>query len=229
AYVRLLPSPARPVKLSLSAPEGTSLVGSIAVSPDGRQLAFAAATPEGRSSLWVRPFDSLSARSLPGTEGAAYPFWSPDSRFLGFFAERKLKTVRVEGGPPQVLWDAFDARGGTWSRVGVIVFSWNDRDPLRRIDRTGGAAASVTALDPSRQESSHQWPHFLPDGRDFLYLVWSAQTEARGVYMGSLDAAKKPKRLLAADWGAVYARGPGQTGYVLSLRGQTLLAQPFDA
>lgn len=227
AYFHRATSEAPTLRLFFSPPEKTSLAGSIAVSPDGKQLAFVTSTPDGSSSLWVRPLDSLDARMLPGTEGAVYPFWSPDSRFLGFFADGKLKKVRVEGGPPQSLSDVFYARGGTWGRGGMIVFSPNDRDPLYRIADTGGAPTLVTTLDPSRQESSHQWPYFLPDGRHFLYLVWSGQAGARGIYVGSLDS-KETKRLLDADWGVAFGTGPGQTSYLLFLRGRTLMAQPFD-
>ncbi len=214
------------VRFHLAAPEKTTLSGSIAVSPDGKHLALVAASADGSNALWVRRLDSVEARLLPSTEGAAHPFWSPDSRFLAFFAGGKLKKIRLDGGPPQVLCDVFEARGGTWSRDGVIVFSPNDRDPLYRIAETGGAPAPVTSFDRSRQESSHQWPHFLPDGRRFLYLVWSAKPEARGIYVGSLDG-KQNQRLLASDWGVVFARRD-QQDRLLFLRDNTLLAQAFD-
>ncbi len=230
AYFRRAPAEARAVRLFLSPPEKTTLAGSIAISPDGTQLAFTATTTEGSSSLYVRPLDSLTARALPDTEGAIHPFWSPDRRFLGYFVRNKgLYKVRVEGGPPQLLASVFEARGGTWSRDGAIVFSPNDRDPLYRVSDSGGAATAVTKLEPSRQESSHQWPQFLPDGRHFLYLVWSAQADARGIYVGSLDAKEAPRRLMGADWGVTYASGAGDSGYLLFLRGRTLLAQSFDA
>ncbi|MBI3668115.1 MAG: serine/threonine-protein kinase [Acidobacteria bacterium] len=228
AYFRRAPLEARPIRFSISPPEKTTLAGSIAVSPDGKQLAFVTTSPDGSTSLWVRPFASLTARALPGTEGAVHPFWSPDNRFLGFFAEGKLQKISVEGGPPQALCEVFDARGGTWSRDGVIVFSPNPGDRLYRIAETGGAPTPVTTLDPSRQESSHQWPHFLPDGRHFLFLVWSAQADARGIYIGSLDS-KETKRLLGTDWSVAYARGPGERGYLFFLRGRTLMGQAFDA
>ncbi|HYM11730.1 MAG TPA: hypothetical protein VEU62_13425, partial [Bryobacterales bacterium] len=110
---------------------------------------------------------------------------------------------------------------------GVIVYSPNDRDPLYRISEAGGAPAPVTSLDPSRQESSHQWPHFLPDGRHFLYQVWSARPDTRGIYVGSLDS-KETKRLMAADWSVAYAQDAKGTGHLLFLRGRTLMGQTFD-
>ena len=228
AYFRRALPETRPIRFFISPPEKTTLAGSIAVSPDGKQLAFVTTSPGGSTSLWVRPFESLDAGALPGTEGAMHPFWSPDNRFLGFFAEGKLKKIRVEGGPPQTLCEVFDARGGTWSRDGVIVLSPNPGDRLYRIAETGGAPTPVTTLDPSRQENSHQWPHFLPDGRHFLYLVWSGQADARGIYIGSLDS-KETKRLLGTDWGVAYARGPSERGYLFFLRGKTLMGQAFDA
>jgi serine/threonine protein kinase/Tol biopolymer transport system component len=221
-YLRREPASTRPARFGVAAPENSVVTGSIAVSPDGRQIAFVTRNAQGSRTLWVRPLDSLAARQLPGTEGALHPFWSPDSRFVGFFAQGKLQKIRAEGGPPQPLCSVFEARGGSWSRAGVIVFSPNDRDPLYRVSDGGGAAAPVTSLDASRQESSHQWPHFLPDGRRFLYLVWSAQPQHRGIYVGSVDG-RENQRLLESDWGVAAAGGQ-----LLFLRGTTLMAQPFD-
>jgi Tol biopolymer transport system component len=217
----------RPVRFVIPPPEGTTLSGSLAVSPDGKQLAFAATGRDGITALWVRPFGSLDAYKLPETEGAAHPFWSSDNRFVGFFAGRKLKKIRVEGGPPQILCEVFDARGGTWNRDGVIVFSPNVGSPLYRIDGNGGAPVPVTALDQERQESSHQWPQFLQDGRHFLYLVSSEQVQARGIYVGSLDSTET-KHLLESDRSVAFAQGESDLGYLLFLRGRTLMGQRFD-
>src|SRR5262249_27376560 len=139
-------------------------------SPDGRRLAFVA-TADGKSSLWVRPLESLTAQALPDTDDAKYPFWSPDSRFIGFFAGGKLKKIEVSGGPAATLCDAVDPREGTWSRDGVIIFAPNCGDRLYRVSTWGGAAPPATTLDPSSQENSHRWPHFLPDGRHFVFFV----------------------------------------------------------
>ena len=215
-------------RFTISPPESTALAGSIALSPDGNQLAFVTTDAKGSTWLWVRPIDSLRGRMLPGTQGAAHPFWSPDSRFIGFFAEGKLKKTRVDEGPPQALCNVFDARGGTWNRAGTIVFSANVGDRLYRIPETGGKPQPVTALDGSRQESSHQWPLFLPDGRRFLYLVWSELPESRGVYVGALDSNEK-LRVLEADWLVAFAPVSGQSGNLVFLRGRTLMAQAFDA
>jgi len=225
--LRARPGEAPTVRFPVHPPGESRLVGSIAVSPDGRQIAFATTTPQGSTALWVRPLDSLAARALAGTEGGRYPFWSPDNEFLGFIAEGQLKKINVNGGPPVSLSGVFDARGGTWNREGVIVYSPNFGDRLYRIDASGGKPTPVTTLDASLQHSSHQWPQFLPDGRHFLFLVWSALPEASGTYVGSLDS-KESRRLFGADRSVAFARGPGRVGQLLFLRGATLMGQEFD-
>jgi len=142
------------------------------VSPDGRQIAFVAHEIGGPDSVWVRSLDSQAARALPGTDGVPASslevFWSPDSRSIGFFAGGKLKRIDLSGGPPLVLADAPDARGGTWNQEGIIVFAPNADGPLSRVSATGGPPAPVTKLRAA--QSGHRWPIFLPDGRHFLYL-----------------------------------------------------------
>jgi Tol biopolymer transport system component len=222
AYLRRPPAEARTLKLFLLPPEKATF-GSSAISPDGRQLSFVA-TADGKKLLWVRPLDSLTAKALAGTEGAAYPFWSPDSRFIGFFTQDKLKKIEVFGGPAQTLSDVVEGRGGTWNRNGEIVFAPNYLDALYRISTAGGEATPVTTLDRSHQENSHRWPYFLPDGRHFLYFVRSAQRDQQGLYVGSLDSKDK-KRLLSAAGSTAYVA----PGYLLFVRDGMLVAQPFDA
>jgi len=142
----------------------------------------------------VRPLGLLNAQALPGTEGAYLPFWSPESRALGFFAGGKLKKIELSGGPPLTLCETPLGLGGSWNRDGVIVFvpKWGI---VHRIPDTGGVPTPVTTLDQSRQEQSHLWPSFLPDGRHFLY--WAALTRSEGVMrVGSLET-KESKCLLA--------------------------------
>ncbi len=225
ARVLLRPEPsAAPVyRLSILPPEKTASYGTLALSPDGQRLAFTGVGPDGTTTLWIQPLDSLTARPLPGTENATDPFWSPDGRSLGFFAQRKLKRIDLAGGPPEVLCDASDPRGGTWSRDGVIVFAPNGGDGLYRISASGGALARVTRLDGSRREISHRWPHFLPDGRRFLYMNRIPSGPDRlTVEVASLDS-KERTRLFAADSSAEYARGR-----LVFQRESTLLTQPFD-
>ncbi|MEK6325178.1 MAG: protein kinase [Acidobacteriota bacterium] len=206
-------------------PAATASMPQPTLSPDGRLLAFVSVSEDSRQLLWVRPLDSVEARVLAGTDDATYPFWSPDSRFIGFFAGGKLKKVDVLGRSTQVLCDAFQARGGAWNREGLIVFSPNYDAALYAVSAAGGVPTPVTSLDSSRQELGHQWPYFLPDGRHFLYSVRSAQKENGGIFVGSLDS-KSTQRLLGANSNAAYA----PAGYLLFRReDRTLVAQPFDS
>jgi hypothetical protein len=175
----------------------------------------------------LRALNSWAARALPGTDGALYPFWSPDARYVAFFAEGKLKKVRVEGGPPQILCDVFDARGGSWSRDGTIRLSRNVGDRLYSIPDSGGTPEPVTVLSASRKETSHEWPYFLPDGQHFLYLALSSQSSDRGVYAGSLVRGE-PARLLNADSSVSYLPESRSSGHLLYMRSGTLLAQEFN-
>src|SRR6185295_2865544 len=208
----------QPVRFIVMPPDdgmfpGDSVAGSnlqgpqLAVAPDGRHLAFVASTADGRRRLWVRGLDAVTARPLSGTEGASRPFWSPDSRFIGFFAAARLKTIRADGGPVQVLCDAASPRGGTWNQDGVIVFSPGFQDGLYRVPAAGGRPTPVTRLDPARQELSHRWPEFLPDGRHFLYLVRSTQRDQTGAYVGSIDSTDT-QRVLDTEFFASVA-SPG--------------------
>jgi serine/threonine protein kinase/Tol biopolymer transport system component len=215
----------RPMRSSIVLPDMTALRG-IALSPDGRRLAFVARDSSGRNLLWIRAMDSLSMQSLPGTENPSFPFWSPDSRFLGFFADGKLKRMDASGGPAQTLCNAPINRGGAWNREGIIVFSPVADGPLYRVPASGGAPVQLTHFDPARGETSHRWPFFLPDGRRYLYVVASfgGRREKTGIYVGSLDS-KEETFLAGADSRVAYA----PPGYVLFARERTLLAQPFDA
>jgi hypothetical protein len=186
-----------------------------------------ATTPEGKELLWVRPLDSLQAQPLAGTEGAAFPFWSPDSRFIGFFAGGKLKKLEASGGPPLTLCDATTGRGGTWNQEGVILFAPTVSSAIHRVSAAGGAATPVTTLDASKNEASHRWPYFLPDGRHFLYVAGSSfapkENPTNSILVGSLDS-KESKFLFHTHANAIYI-----SGHILFQRQNTLMAQPFDA
>jgi eukaryotic-like serine/threonine-protein kinase len=216
------PVDVRALRFDVPLPEKATL-GSIALSPDGQRLAFVAADSLGKGVLYLRPLDSLNTQPLPGTDGASHPFWSPDSRFIGFFAQGKLKKIEAAGGPPQALCNAPQGRGGTWNRDGVIVFAPNPVDGLYRVSAAGGEPSPLTTPDQSRQETSDRWPQFLPDGRSFLYFTLSGAPATQGIYAGSLDS-KETKRLLGTDSSAVYA----SPGYLLFRREGTLMAQAFD-
>jgi Tol biopolymer transport system component len=223
------PTGAAVTRFAVLPPENATFRGGdldpITISPDGRRLALVAASG-GRRRLWIRPLDSLTAEPLPDTEGASHPFWSPDSRFIGFFADGKLKKVEVTGGPVQTLCDAPIGRGGAWNRDGVILFAPRQYgEPLHRVSASGGVAVPVTRLDASRQESAHRWPLFLPDGRRFLYLAnVSTRHPSNGIYVGSLDS-KETSLLVRADSNVAYS----STGHLLFVRDRTLVAQRFDA
>ncbi len=230
AYVRRPATEPHAIRSAILPPEKSSFrfsgisSGPVVISPDGERLAFVASTPEGRHLIWVRPLDALTARPLEGTDGAAFPFWSPDGRFIGFFADAKLKKIDASGGPPQTLCDTSIARGGSWNQEGTIIFAPDVNDSIYRVSASGGEPAQVTTLDQSRQHFNHRWPYFLPDGRHFLFFARSSDGEYTGIYVGSLDS-KELKFLLPGASNAVYA----PPGYLLFVRERTLMARSFDA
>src|SRR6267378_2320801 len=198
----------------------------LALSPDGRMLAMVAYSAQVNNYiLWAYEVGGRRTSSLNGTEGASYPFWSPDGKFIGFFADGKLKKVDVSGGQVQVLCDAPNGRGGTWNRDGVIVFSPDAIAGLFRVTSSGGSPVEITKLDASRFETSHRWPVFLPDGKHFLYLGanFAGQLENNAIFLGSLDSQER-RLLVSTSANAAYA----EPGYLLYLRDKTLVAQPFD-
>ncbi|HZQ54923.1 MAG TPA: protein kinase [Bryobacteraceae bacterium] len=219
------------VRFSVFLPEHTrftseNLAGptpQIAVSPNGRMLTFVASHPAGSPLLWLRTLDSFAPQALAGTDGASFPFWSPDSRFIGFFAGGKLKKLDVTTSIAQVIADAPDGRGGTWNREGTIIFADRIQGGLKQMPAAGGTPTPVTIVDTSRGELSHRFPQFLPDGRHFLY-VNRAKAQS-GVYAGSLDSKETKKRVLAGRWSTVCTAGK----YLLSVREGNLIAHPFNA
>jgi Tol biopolymer transport system component len=217
----------QPVKFTFDLPENTTLLRQnldTAVSPDGHQLAMVAREAAGITALWIRSLEANDAQRIAGTEGATIPFWSPDGQFLGFFAQGKLKKVAVRGGPPQNICSTTAGLGASWSLSGNIVFNPINRAPLMRVSAAGGTPQQVSTLEPLRQENSHRWPSFLPDGRHFLFTARSGRKENTAVYVGSLDS-KDIKRLLTEQSNASYV----PPGYLLFGRDGTLMAQRFDA
>ena len=195
----------------------------IALSPDGSKVAFSASTGNSGLQLWVRALDSQSAQALPGTGNGADPFWSPDSRSIGFSADRKLKKITLSSGAVETLAEVTPT-AGTWSREGVVLFI-ADNNTLVRVPESGGTVTPVTTLDASRSESCNCWPYFLPDGKHFLYFAEStAKPENSAIFVGSLDS-KDRKLLVKASSNPVYVT----EGYLLYNRLGTLMAQPFDA
>ncbi len=193
-----------------------------AISTDGGSVAFVATDASGTSQLWVRELASPQARPLPGTEAATLPFWSPDSRWIGFFAEGKLKKVDVAGRNVEILCDAPDGRGGTWGRRKTIVFAPASAGPLEKVSEDGGQPVPVTRLDAKRGEEAHRFPSFLPDGRRFLYVALAPGIRLV-TRLGSLDSWTADS-LVSADGAAIYAA----PGYLIFSRNEALLAQRLD-
>jgi Tol biopolymer transport system component/predicted Ser/Thr protein kinase len=212
------PPPERALRYTIAAPEN-SAVHSFAISPDGRYVTIAAAV-QGKRQLWLRPLDALQSQPIPGTEDAAFPFWSPDSRYIGFFAQGKLKKIASGGGPAQSLCNAESGRGGTWNRDDVIVFFPDPTSAaIQRVPAAGGVPADVT-----KTKGQYRFPVFLPDGRHFLYTVVAGSLpEKTGVYLSSLDGNEN-RRVLADRSSVAFA-----AGHLLFIRENTLMAQPFDA
>jgi eukaryotic-like serine/threonine-protein kinase len=213
---------------TVSRSPSTTQIGGLlpmAVSPDGRRVVFIARGGNQQDMLWVRAFDTLAAQMVPGTEGVSAPFWSPDSRFIAFFAGGKLKKIDVGGGPPINLCDVGNGTGGTWNRDGVILFSdgtarsSSGLAPIRRVSASGGVATDATV--PEKGDAAHAKPVFLPDGRHFLFTTIAPV--AMPVYVASLDSPGRTKILDVDASNVVYS-----SGHLLFLRGTTLMAQPFD-
>jgi Tol biopolymer transport system component len=231
-----------PVQFTIPPPENASFGGprsggtgsatQVAVSPDGRHVVFVAGV-QSAHRMWLRPVGTLAATPVAGTEGGAFPFWSPDSRSIGFFADGKLKKVDIAGGPPVVLCDAPAGRGGTWSRDNVILFAPSSAGGtgLQRVSGNGGMPTAVTTVDAATGATNHRWPHFLPDGHHFLYTASTGTccppSKPAVIRIGSLDPADAAITLLEAESSGSYA-----SGHVVFARGpyldMTLMAQPFD-
>jgi len=232
AFLRPAPQP-EALRLAINPPPGLRFefannAGGSAISPDGRKVAFVAG-----DTLWVRPLDSETASKLSGTDGAYYPFWSPDQRSIAFFLSAKAKLMRIDlpSGPVTEIaaLKSIASRGGSWNADGVIVYSEILR-PLYRVPSTGGKPVQITSLDESRGENAHYHPCFLPDGDRYFYLIRSGDAANSGIYVGSLKDTKMKKRVAAAPSNAGYvAASQGYPGYLLFYREGALTAQPFDA
>jgi serine/threonine protein kinase/Tol biopolymer transport system component len=227
AYLQSLRVPQVSVHSYILAPEKATflLTGNAAgppvLSPDGLRLAFVAKNADGKQMLWIRPLNSAVAQPMSGTEGATYPFWSADSRYVAFFDANKLNKLDASGGPPQALCDAPAGRGGTWGTTGTIVFAPDTNVGLARVDAAGGTRVAVST--PDSRETSHRWPDFLPDGKHFIYFAHGGTNADSGIYVAALDS-KDRKLLLHNDSNAIYAA----PGYLLFVRDNTLVAQRFN-
>jgi Tol biopolymer transport system component len=228
AFLRPAPAaaPAPVTRLHVERPPGelNTGTGTFALSPDGRAVVFVVLGNTDTPRLWVRELDDPAGRDLPGTEGAALPFWSPDARDIAFFADGKLKRVPRSGGGVRTVCEAANARGGAWGASGVIIFSANPFGPLFKVAADGGVPEPATTLDAARKQDSHRFPSFLPDGRGFVYAVLP-QVE-QGLMQNEIASLDDPsgKPLLLASNAARYA----PPGYMLFARDQALMAQRID-
>jgi serine/threonine protein kinase/Tol biopolymer transport system component len=205
---------------------GSDFEGSFAVSPDGRSLVFSGASKDRDAQLWLRSLGSAEVVPLPGTDRGLYPFWSPDSRWIAFFADEKLKKVGLAGSPPQTLCDAPDGRPGSWNDDDVLLFSPNTITGIYRVSASGGEPQQVTELDSDLGETTHRWASFLPDGRHFLFLAGGhdlrRDAAANALYVGDLESEQRTQ-LMALRSPALF-----DCGHLLFVRNGVLIAQPFD-
>jgi Tol biopolymer transport system component len=218
-FVRRAPAAPELVRFQIPQPPQLLVAGSPKLSPDGRYLAFDGTDDAGTTRIWVRAMNALEAQPLPGTEGTRRPFWSADSRFLGFVAGGKLKKIEVTGGPPQVICDAPNGSDGSWSEQGTILFDGATNDPIWRAPAGGGVATTFI----ESKETQVGWPQFLPGGKQFLYVSFGSGKD-QGVRLA--DADGKNVRVVVNGLSRVEYAPPG---YLLFVREQTLVAQRFDA
>jgi len=216
------------IRASINPPANAtlSLVGDFAgppvLSSDGGSIAFVATGSDAKNSIWVRPMNAPEPHLLAGTEGATFPFWSPDNRSLGFFADGKLKTIDLNGGSALAVCSAPFGRGGTWGPDGMILFAPEAQAPILRVSASGGTPVPVTKIDVPQSES-HRWPFFLPDGKHFLYMVVkSGDLPSNAVYYASADG-RENRPLLPSQSNAAYSGG-----FLLFIRGGQLMTRPFD-
>jgi eukaryotic-like serine/threonine-protein kinase len=232
-YFRQSPPPAgRPMRWEIPLPQKTVMgtTGAFALSPDGRQLAFAAAGSDGVNRIWIRPLDSLEAYPLPGTEASSFPpfFWSPDSRFVAFGADGKLNKVEVSSGTVQTICDLPAAVvGGSWNRDGTIIVG-QAPGRVTRVPAGGGTPTTVN-VEASNMEPAELFPSFLPDGRHFFFASFTYLQSTGSVFVGSLDANHgQTLKSLGTHIESNYVAPSDGSGQVLFVRDGSLVAQPFD-
>jgi DNA-binding winged-HTH domains len=215
------------IRSSLLPPPHMSFVPySFALSPNGSHLAFVAEATDGSRSLWIRSMTMMTATPIAGTDGAGFPFWSPDERRIGFFADRKLKTIDIASGAVTAVADARRPSGGAWGPGGVIVFAPDVNGPLYQIAQTGGTPSPITRVVNADGLQGHRWPVFLPDGRRFFYVEVTAETRSGNhseIYVGSLDSSETARIVSENVRTVAFA-----LNHFFFVRGGILYAQRFD-
>ena len=228
--------PAPVVSFSMPAPEHTSYAGPPSISPDGQFLTFSAAGPDGPRMLWLRALDEPRPHVIADSEGGFAPFWSPDSEWIAFFANRALKRVHLKNGQPDSRVETIaeadpEPGGGAWNKDGVILFAPGMNDGLYKIMASGGTAMPVLKPDASRFEHAFLWPQFLPDGKHFIFFNQTGLSETTGVFFGALEDSVS-RKLFSSDTNAVYSPVRGteavKTGYLLYMKDRDLMRQGFD-
>jgi Tol biopolymer transport system component len=224
-YAKRLTSAQQLVRAQIDRPAGfdfdSVMVGAPALSPDGQQVAFVA-SKDGKGAIFVQRLSAGKAEPLAGTEAGIFPFWSPDGKYLGFFSNGKLRKIAATGGPAQALCDAPEGRGGAWNEQGTILFAPNAFGPLERVSDDGGTPAAATAGNKDDSQFTSRNPHFLPDGKHFLFVNWSGKDSRGNVYSGSLDGCET-KPVLPFGSNVAFSNG-----YLFYVKDGTLMGQPFD-
>jgi eukaryotic-like serine/threonine-protein kinase len=224
-FVLRAPVPAKPLRVSILPPEQHNFDPlSITLSPDGTKLAFVATASGASPQLWVRPLDSTAAQPLAGTDDAAFPFWSPDSRSLGFFADGKLKVIDASGGAVQTLADAPQARGGAWGADGTILYTPDSTSAMFRIPAAGGTPSRAIGQERAAAGvGSPRWPAFLPDGKHYIFFQFAPDSQGSGnIHLAALDS-QQDTIVVGSDYRAQYA-----SGHLVFVHGGNLMLQPFD-
>ena len=229
AFVAFRPKPAAPIVRASILPAKDAPFGrfGFALSPDGTQLVFVGMS--NPSQLYVRKINSLAAQPLAGTTGATYPFWSPDGKSIGFFADGKLKRIDAAGGPVSAIADALSGRGGSWNKDNIILFAPESSGGLKKVSANGGPVTDALQVDQSKSDDavSYRWPRFLPDGEHFLAYVGGPSANPKQMQSGIIFASlngKEYKDLLPNDSDAQYS----PAGYLLYVQQHNLMATPFD-